>query len=102
MKGMKPQDRLLTLEKLSSGLWDIIKQMEVDNMNLKGRVDELERQLKSKAIPYGMTYDALREIELNTSPCGLDETSEQWEARFIAEYGTREEFITERTKIREV
>lgn len=94
---MKPLDRLIQVEKLAFGSWEIIKKLEADNMNLKERVTALEDQLRPKGIDHGMIYDALREIDLCTGPPAPDETEEAWEAKFIERYGTREQFINERT-----
>jgi hypothetical protein len=101
MKGFTPSDRLAALEEMGVNLWEFVKQLQEENMDLKNRVAALEGQMRPKGIDHGMIYDALREIELCTSPLAPDETEEQREARFIERYGTREGFINERTKKKE-
>lgn len=64
--------------------------------NIRGIVDGLKGLFTPKTVPYGKIYDALREVEKQTSPLSPDESQEEWEARFLQQYGTREEFIAER------
>jgi hypothetical protein len=64
--------------------------------NMRGIIDGLKGLFTPKITPYGKIYDALREVEKSTSPLAPDETQEEWEARFLEEYGTRDQFITDR------
>ena len=69
-------------------------------MNLEMRISALEAMMPRK-VDNGRLYDALKEIERCTAPLVLgEETQEQWDARFIQSYGSREQFISEREQIR--
>lgn len=61
--------------------------------NLKGIVEELKTLFRPKEIPHDRIYTALYQMEVCTSPLGPDETQEQWEAKFVERYGSRENFI---------
>ena len=96
-----PLNRLTALEEFTLKLFEAIKKVEVDHMDLKARVAALEDQMKIKGVDFGRIYDTLREMEICTGPPAPDETEEQWEAGFIERYGTRENFITVRNKKKE-
>jgi hypothetical protein len=65
---------------------------------LRNLVDELKATFKPKEIDYGRIYDAIRQIDLCTSPKRPDQTQDEWEEQFIQRSGTREEFISKQTK----
>ena len=69
-------------------------------MSLEARVSALEASMPKK-VDQGRIYDALRQIEESTSPPAPGETPDQWEQRFVEKYGTREQFINERMKVKE-
>lgn len=91
-----PLGRLKSLEEFSLKFWGEFKKLEEKNMKLENRVSELEKMLRPKGIPYGMIYEALKEMERCTSPPSPDQTEADWEERFIEKFGTQEEFINER------
>lgn len=99
---MTPLDRLNQVEKLALKLLDAVTTLEGENMGLKERIAALEGKLVEREVPYGTIYDTLREIELCTSPRSPNETRKQWDSRFIEKHGTRKDFITKRTKNKEV
>lgn len=69
-------------------------------MAQRERIAELEFQMRPKGIDYDRIYTALHQMEVCTSPLAPDETQEQWEAKFVEKYGTREQFI-ENGKLKE-
>lgn len=50
--------------------------------NLRSIVNELKSLFRPKQVNYGKIYDALREMELCTSPLWPDQTQEEWEQKF--------------------
>lgn len=91
-----PLGRLKSLEEFSLKFWEQFKKLEEKNMKLQDRVTALEEMLRPQGVPYGMIYEALKEMERCTSPQSPDETEADWEERFIEKFGTQEEFIIER------
>jgi hypothetical protein len=95
-----PMVRLASVEELVLKMFERLKAQEVETMGLKARIAALEASMPKK-VDQGRIYDALRQIEESTSPPAPGETPDQWEQRFVEKYGTREQFINERMKVKE-
>jgi hypothetical protein len=63
------------------------------NKNLKNIVEELKLLFLPKEVPFDRIYDAIMEINRCTAGLAPGQTEEEWTARFIKKYGTKEEFI---------